>query len=41
MTMDEMEKKSDLSLPKIASLLMEMELKGAIRCLPGKIYKLS
>ncbi len=41
MTMDEISQKSDLSLPKIASTLMELELKGVIRCLPGRIYKLS
>jgi len=41
MTMDEIDQKSDLSLPKIASILMELELKGVVRCLPGRIYKLS
>lgn len=41
MTMDEINLKCDLSLPKIASSLMEMELKGVVRCLPGRIYKLS
>lgn len=41
MTLDEMSQKCDLSLPKIASILMELELKKVIRCLPGRIYKLS
>lgn len=41
MTMDEMSQKCTLSLPKIASILMELELKKVIRCLPGRIYKLS
>ena len=41
MTMDEIDQKCDLSLPKIASSLMEMELKGVVRCLPGRIYKLA
>lgn len=40
MTLDEIAKNSTLSLPKIASILMEMELKKAVRCLPGRIYKL-
>jgi len=41
MTMDEINQKCDLSLPKIASTLMELELKKVVRCLPGRIYKLS
>ncbi len=41
MTMDEIDQCCDLSLPQIAASLMEMELKGVVRCLPGRIYKLS
>lgn len=41
MTMDEIDQSCSLSLPKIAASLMEMELKGVVRCLPGRIYKLS
>ena len=39
MTLDEIVDKSGLSLPKIASILMELELKNIIRCLPGRLYK--
>lgn len=31
---------SDFSIPKIATLLMQMELDGVIKCLPGKVYKI-
>ena len=41
MTLDEIDMQCDLSLPKIASAIIELELKNIIRCLPGKIYKLS
>ena len=41
MTMDEIDHQSDLPLPKIASIMLELELKKVIRCLPGRIYKLS
>ena len=41
MTMDEIDRQSDLPLPKIASIMLELELKKVIRCLPGRIYKLS
>ena len=40
MTMDDFATKSNFPLPKIAALLTELELKNAIRCLPGRIYKL-
>lgn len=40
LTIDEFEKYCQFSLPKIASLLMNLELKKAIRCLPGRLYKL-
>lgn len=40
MTIDQMEKNSTLSLPKIASILMELELKKVVRCLPGQLYKM-
>ena len=39
MTLDEIVAKSGLSLPKIASTLMDLELKNVIRCLPGRLYK--
>ena len=40
LTMDEIVAKCGLPLPKIASLLLDLELKNVIRCLPGKLYKL-
>lgn len=40
MTMDDMKKNCTLSMPKIASILMDLELKKVIRCLPGQIYKI-
>lgn len=40
MSMDEIDKNCTLSLPKIASLLLDLELKGVVRCLPGRLYKL-
>lgn len=41
MTLDEIDRQSDLSLPKIASIMMDLELKKVVRCLPGRLYKLS
>src|SRR5574344_229653 len=40
LSMEEMMQRSNLSLPKIASLLLALELKSLCKCLPGKIYKL-
>lgn len=40
MTLDEIVDKSAIPLPKIAALMMELELKNVVRCLPGRIYKL-
>ena len=40
MTFDDFVTKSSFSHPKIASLLMDLELKKVIRCLPGRIYKI-
>lgn len=40
LTMDEIVEKSGLSLPKIATILLSLELKNVLKCLPGKIYKL-
>ena len=40
LTLDEFVAKSDLSLPKIASILLNLELKNIIVCLPGKKYKI-
>ena len=40
MTMDDFATKSSFPLPKIASLLTDLELKNVIRCLPGRVYKL-
>lgn len=40
MTLSQMSQKCSLSLPKIASIVMELELKNVIRCLPGQLYKL-
>jgi predicted Rossmann fold nucleotide-binding protein DprA/Smf involved in DNA uptake len=39
MTLDEIVEKSGLSLPKIASTSMDLELKNVVRCLPGRLYK--
>ena len=41
MTMDEIDLQCELPLPKIASIMVELELKNVIRCLPGRVYKLS
>ncbi len=38
-TLEEMHDFCDLSLPKIATALLSLELKNLCRCLPGKIYK--
>ena len=40
LTMDEIVEKSGLSLPKVATILLTLELKNVLKCLPGKIYKL-
>lgn len=40
-TLDELSAKTSFSLPKMASLLMNLELKKTLRCLPGRLYKLS
>ena len=39
MTLDEIEAKSGLPLPKIASIVLELEMKNVVRCLPGRLYK--
>ena len=38
--LDEIVSLSAFTMSKTASLMLEMELSGVIRCLPGKIYKL-
>ena len=38
-TMEEIQGFCDMSLPKIATVLLSLELKNLCRCLPGKIYK--
>ncbi len=37
--MDSIRELSDLPLPKIATILLNLELKNVCRCLPGKLYK--
>lgn len=37
--MDRIRELCDLPLPKIATILLNLELKNLCRCLPGKIYK--
>ena len=37
-TLDEITEKCDFSMPKIAAITLNLELKGIIRCLPGKKY---
>ena len=37
---DELCTKSEYSLPKVAATILNLELKGVIKCLPGKMYKL-
>lgn len=37
--MDSIRELSDLPLPKIATILLNLELKDICRCLPGKLYK--
>lgn len=39
LTMQEIAEKTNISLPKIANALLNMELNNQIKCLPGKIYK--
>lgn len=39
MTIDELAEQCELSVPKIAAELINLELKGCIKCLPGKLYK--
>lgn len=41
LTIDEIAQSSTMPLPKIAAIVVELELKNIIRCLPGKKYKLS
>ena len=41
MTMDEISRQCDLPMPKIAQAMVDLELKNVIRCLPGRLYKLS
>jgi DNA processing protein len=38
---DELSWKTNLSVGKLASLLLELEFKGAVKSLPGKVYKLA
>ena len=38
-SVDQIQSYCDLSLPKIATALLSLELKNCCRCLPGKIYK--
>lgn len=38
-SMEDIRDHTDLSLPKIATALLSLELKNLCRCLPGKIYK--
>lgn len=40
MRLDELVQESGLSMPKTAALLINLELKKVIRCLPGRLYKL-
>lgn len=40
MTLDDFSKKCDLSTPKIAALLMDLEVKKVVYCIPGRLYKL-
>ena len=39
MTLDEIVEKSGLSLPKIATLMLSLDLKSVVKCLAGKKYK--
>jgi DNA processing protein len=41
LVIDEICRDSDFAMSKVSSLLLEMEFKGAVRSLPGKIYELS
>ena len=41
MIIDEICKETGLTMSKVSSLLLEMEFKDAVRCLPGKIYELA
>ncbi len=38
---DDICKNTQLTMSKVSSLLLEMEFKGAVRSLPGKIYELT
>ena len=38
LTLDEISERMGLSMPKVAALLLDMELDGFVKCLPGKRY---
>jgi len=38
-TVDDLRERCNLALPKIATALLGLELKGLCHCLPGKVYK--
>lgn len=40
-TFDTILKNTDFSSGRLAAILLELEFKGAVNCLPGKVYKLS
>lgn len=40
-TIDDICRETSLKMAKVSALLLDMELKGIIRCLPGKLYSLA
>ena len=38
MSLDELAEKTDVSIEKVTAAMLMLELKGIVRCLPGKIY---
>jgi len=41
MSVDSLSIKSEISISKVFTILLELEFKGAIICLPGKLYRLN
>jgi DNA processing protein len=38
MSLDDLAEKTDVSIEKVTTAMLMLELKGIVRCLPGKIY---
>jgi len=40
LTIDQLSMQSNLQISKVSGLLLNLEFKGAVRCMPGKVYQL-